>query len=165
MVVALRRLSPSQPRDVLAFKAAFRGAPSYVYATGGEVPTDADIERMMNTLPSGYRAEDMFIYEVAHDDAPCGCAFLARGYPKPSTAYIVLLLIAESAQGKGLGQHALRQLELTARSWGCTRLEAVVDSENGRALKFWLREGFVETRRGRLSAFVGDAVSVEKNVS
>ena len=162
-MVSLRRLFPSEPRDLLAFKAAFRGAPSYVYATGGRVPTDSDIEGMMNTLPSGYTADDMFIYEVSENACPCGCAFLARGYPQPRTAYLVLLLIVESAQGRSIGQEALRQLESVARSWGCTSVAAVVDSANDRALKFWLREGFVEARRTRLPNLVGEAIAIEKN--
>jgi GNAT superfamily N-acetyltransferase len=162
-MLSFRRLAPSIPSDLLAFKAAFRGAPSYVYASGGNVPTDEQIEEMMNTMPSGYTADDMFIYEVSENTRPCGCAFVARGYPRPETAYLVLLLIVEAVQGRSVGRVALRYLESLARSWGCSSVAAVVDSANERALKFWLREGYVETRRTQLPGLVGQAIAIEKS--
>lgn len=162
-MLTFRRLNPSNPGDRAAFMALFRGTPSFVFATEGRVPTDEDITRMMNTMPSGYTTEDIFIHEISEHESPCGCAFMARGYPGPDTAYLVLLLIVESAQGKSVGRLALRQLESMAKSWGCSSVEAVVDSANERALKFWLREGFVETRRTQLPGLVGQAVAVVKN--
>ena len=158
-----RRLSPSEPSDVADFQQVFRGTPSYTFATAGKLPTDAEVDAMMHTMPSGHKAEDIFIYAISTNDQLCGCSFTVRGYPKPDVAYVVLLMLVESAQGKALGVHALRHIEGEARSWGCSSLAAVVDSQNGRALKFWLREGFVEQYRNDAHGFMGQAVAIEKN--
>jgi len=78
-------------------------------------------------------------------------------------AYLALLLMMESAQSRALGTRALRQIEGEARSWGCSSLLAAVDSRNERALKFWLREGFVEQFRREAQGFMGYAVGIEKH--
>ena len=162
-MLALRRLSPSDSADLRSFSAAFRGTPSYVYATAGRSPTEEEIEAMMKTVPAGHTLETVFIFEITEDAKPIGCVFLVRGYPNETTAYLVLLLIVEAAQGRSLGSSILRDLESLARSWGCTAVSAVVDSANERALKFWLREGFSEVRRTQLHGLVGQAVVIEKN--
>ena len=118
---------------------------------------------MMNTIPPGHTTESVFIFEIEEDTNPMGCAFIVRGYPNPTIAYLVLLLIVEAAQGRSFGKSVLRDLEALATSWGCTSMQAVVDSANERALKFWLREGFAEIRRTELHGLVGQAVVIEKN--
>ena len=162
-MLQFRRLDPSNAKDLAAWTSTFRGTPSYVFATEGRVPTDEEIEKMMNTMPDGYTADDMFIYDLSNDNDPCGCVFMARGYPKPDSAYLLLLLIVESAQGKSIGRAVLRRLETMAASWGCTSIEAVVDSSNERALNFWLREGFVEKRRAQVPGMIGQAIVIVKN--
>jgi GNAT superfamily N-acetyltransferase len=162
-MLTLRRLSPSNPDDLLSFSAAFRGTPSYVYATAGRVPTDEEIEAMMNTIPPGHTTETVFLFEIDEDTVPIGCVSIVRGYPNTTTAYLVLLLIVQAAQGRFLGRSVLRDLESLAKSWGCTSMAAVVDSANERALRFWLREGFSEVRRTQLHGLVGQAVAIEKN--
>jgi ribosomal protein S18 acetylase RimI-like enzyme len=161
-MLAFRRLDPLNALDLAAFASVFRDAPSFVFATEGRAPTDEDIVKMMNTMPSGYTADDIFIYEISEEENLRGCAFMARDYPTPGTAYLVLLLIIESAQGKSVGRLALRHLESVAKSWGCSSVEAVVDSANERALKFWRREGFVETRRTQVPGLIGQAIAIAK---
>jgi len=162
-VLTYRRLNPSEPSDVADFQRVFGGTPSYTFATAGRTPTDSEVHAMMHTMPSGYRAEDIFIYALSVESELCGCSFTVRGYPKPDAAYLVLLMIVKSAQGKSLGMHALRHIEAEAKSWGCSSLAAVVDSHNERALRFWLREGFVERSRTEAHGFMGHAVAIEKH--
>ena len=71
-VLTLRRLSASSPADVLSLSAAFRGTPSYVYATAGRKPNDQEIRTLMNTLPLGHTAESVFIFEIQNGEDPIG---------------------------------------------------------------------------------------------
>jgi diamine N-acetyltransferase len=162
-MLTYRRLNPSEPGHVADFQQVFRGTPSYTFATAGRAPADAEVNAMMHTMPRGHGAEDIFIYAISTDNGLCGCSFTVRGYPEPGVAYVVLLMFVESAQGKSLGPQALRHVEAEAKSWGCSSLAAVVDSRNERALKFWLREGFVEQYRKEAHGFMGQAVAIEKN--
>jgi GNAT superfamily N-acetyltransferase len=162
-MLTYQRLNPSEPSDLADFQRVFRGTPSYTFATAGRPPTDAEVDAMMHTIPSGYGANDIFIYGISKEGELCGCSFTVRGYPKPESAYLVLLMIMESAQGKSLGTQALRHIEKEAKSWGCSSLAAVVDSQNERVLKIALREGFVEQYRKEGHGFMGQAVAIEKH--
>ena len=102
-MLTYRRLNPSEPSHVADFQQVFRGTPSYTFATAGRTPTDAEVEAMMNTMPSGYEAEGIFINAISMESKLCGCSFTVRGYPKPDVAYLVLLMLVESAQGQSLG--------------------------------------------------------------
>lgn len=51
-----RRLTPEEPSHVSEFQRVFRGTRSFVYATEGRTPTDAEVEAMMRTLPNGRAA-------------------------------------------------------------------------------------------------------------
>ncbi|MFC5496785.1 hypothetical protein ACFPOE_04490 [Caenimonas terrae] len=59
-----RRLDPSAPADLLEWQLVFRGTPSFVYATQGRSPTDADAERIMRTMPVGRAQEDIFAFAI-----------------------------------------------------------------------------------------------------
>ena len=157
-----RRLSPSLPGDAASFLEVFRGTPSFVFPTDGRAPTEAEVSAMMSKVPSGRTAKDVFIHAITVDDILCGCSVTVRDYPNPNAAYLALLLIVESAQGKSLGPRVLQHIESEAKSWGCSSLLAAVDSRNERALKFWLREGFVEQFRREAQGFMGQAVGIEK---
>jgi GNAT superfamily N-acetyltransferase len=158
-----RRLNPSLPADVASFLEVFRGTPSFVFPTGGRAPTEAEVFAMMSKVPSGRTSAEVFIHAISAQGVLCGCSVAVRGYPSPQAAYLALLLLVESAQGKSLGPRALRHIESEARSWGCSSILAAVDSHNERALKFWLREGFVEQFRRESQGFMGQAIGIEKN--
>ena len=73
----------------------------------------------------------------------------------------ILLLCAEAHQGRGLGCEALGYVQCLAQSWGCTQLGIAVISSNRKAMRFWQRAGFKETRRGNNPHFVADAVVMQ----
>jgi GNAT superfamily N-acetyltransferase len=157
-----RRLNPSLPSDAASFLAVFRGTPSFVFPTEGRAPTKEEVFAMMSKVPSGRTSEEVFIHAISADGVLSGCSVTVRAYPNPQAAYLALLLVVESAQGKALGPRVLRHIESEAKSWGCSSLLAAVDSRNERALKFWLREGFVEQFRRDAQGFMGHAVGIEK---
>jgi GNAT superfamily N-acetyltransferase len=116
----------------------------------------------MNKVPGCCGPEDVFIRTISLDGILCGLAVTVRAYPNPQTVFLALLLIVESAQGQFLGTRVLRHIEGESKSWGCSSISAAVDSHNVRALKFWLREGFVERFRKKMNGFVGQAIAIEK---
>ena len=112
---------------------------------------------MIDTLPNGKRAEDVFIYAIYVDGALCGSAYIARDYPADGNANLVLLVLMEKHQRRYLGVRCLSWIEAQARSWGCTKLTGVVDTANERAFRFWQRLGFQEQRREKLPGLVAEA--------
>ena len=156
------RLRQSSEEHFEVFCSAFRLAPSYVYASEGRVPTAEELRVMFNTTAPNVIADDVFIYGLHWNEELCGCSFMVRGYPNAETAYLVLLLLSEEIQNRGVGVFALKKLSEDAVSWGCKRISAVVDSANKRALRFWQREGFQVTFTKELKGMVGNAVGIER---
>jgi len=161
--ISYRRLNPTLPADAASFLTVFRGTPSFVYPTGGREPTDEEVFAMMCKVPKGRTSEDVFTHAIYADGVLCGCSVTVRAFPNPQSAYLALLLVVEATQGKALGARVLRHIESEVKSWGCSALSAAVDSRNERALKFWLREGFVEQFRKEAHGFMGHAVGIEKH--
>lgn len=159
------RLNPTLSGDVERFLKVFHASPSFVYLTEGRAPTESEIIAIMNKVPGGCSPEDIYIRAISLDGTLCGVSVTARAYPNPQSTFLALLLIVESAQGQLLGTRVLRHIEGEAKSWGCSSISAAVDSHNVRALKFWLREGFVERFRKDIRGFVGQAIAIEKEVS
>ena len=160
-----RRLHPANAEDLVEWQRVFRGTQSFTFATEGRPPTDADAERMMRTLPAGRSQDDVHVLAIYAGESLCGCAFIMRGYPKPEITYLVLLILMEAFQGQSLGPACLKHVEALARSWESSKLAAVVDSANDRALTFWRRQGFLEVQRRELPGLVGQAISIEKALS
>ena len=160
-----RRLHPVNGEDLLEWQRVFRGTQSFTFATEGRPPTDEDAMRMMRTLPDGRSQDDVHVFAIYAGESLCGSSFIMRGYPTPEIAYLVLLILTEAFQGQSLGSACVRQAEELARSWRSSKLAAVVDSANIRALNFWRREGFLETQRRELPGLIGEAISIEKALS
>ena len=144
------------------FCEVFRLAPAYVYASEGHAPTQDELRTMYNISAPGVGAEDIFMHGLFFNEALCVCSCVVRGYPSQDTAYLVLLLLGQETQNRGIGASVLRQIAQDARTWGCSKISAVVDSANDRALRFWKREGFRETFTKQQKGMVGHAVGIER---
>lgn len=118
---------------------------------------------MFTRLPAGISPADVQVCAIERNDTTCGFYVVLRRYPDSQTAYIALLLLVEEAQGRSLGVQALRHIEREAKSWGCTALAGAVDSKNDKALRFWLKHGFIEEFRKSAPGFMGDAIGIRKN--
>jgi ribosomal protein S18 acetylase RimI-like enzyme len=69
-----------------------------------------------------------------------------RGFPDPTTAHLGLLLISESAQGRGIGRVGYMAIEDVIRSWaGCRCVRIGVVRTNEGVIAFWKKVGFAET--------------------
>ncbi len=157
-----RRLDPASAPDLLEWQRVFRGAQAFTFATQGRPPTDADAQRMMRTLPAGQPQDDVHLFAIDVNGTLCGIAFLMRGYPTAGVTYLVALVLMEAFQNRSLGAACLERIEELARSWQSSKLTAVVDSANVRALAFWLRHGFHEVGRRELPDLVGQAICIDK---
>lgn len=156
--LTFRRLDPRDPNDQDEWSNVFRNASSFVYATEGRAPTDEDAVRMLNALPKGKTATNVFLYGISLQGEMCGCAYVARDCPAAGDACLVLLVLKEKHQRRSLDVRCLRWIEAEARSWDCTRLVGMVDAANERAVRFWQCLGFQVERRQAAPGLVGEAL-------
>lgn len=160
--VSYRLLDPSLTEDLAVCQAVFRRTPSFVYPTGGRPATDADVSDMFSRLPSRVSPVDVQVCAVEEKGATCGFYAVLRKYPDDQCAYIALLILVDEAQGRALGAQVLRHIESQAQSCGCVALAAAVDSKNENAVRFWLKQGFVEEFRKLAAGFMGEAIFISK---
>ncbi len=156
--LTFERLDPTNYNDRQIWRQVFRGAPSFVFATEGRTPTDADADRLMDVVPDERTSEDVFIHAVYKGASLVGCVYLARNYPSHGEVNLVLLLLIEGYQRGVLGIRCMRWIEQQALAWGCTRISGVADVPNNRASQFWHRLGFLEYRRLNLRGHVGETI-------
>ena len=156
--LSFRRLDSHNQRDRDEWRDVFRRTPCFTYATAGRTPTDLDADHMFETVPSNTLEANLFLYSIYADGELCGIAYLAKDYPRPREANLVLLVLAESFHGRWLGVRAVKWLAASAKSMGCSKLTGVVDSANERSAMLWKRLGFIEERRTALPELVGQAI-------
>jgi RimJ/RimL family protein N-acetyltransferase len=109
-------------------------------------PPDAAVKELTFAAP-GKTAADAFTFGVFEDDRLVAFAHLSRDYPKPSEWWIGLLMLDPSQRGRGLGAEIHREIVEWIEAQGGTTLWIGVLTQNERALKFWLRLGYVERER------------------
>ena len=160
-----RRLHPTDPADVRDLQRILEAAPSYSRLVEGRDPPATAGRDELAALPPGKTHDDKFTFAIEHDGQLIGCADLMRGHPDPNTAYLGLLLFAETFQGQGHGVAALVYLETLAASWGCTAMRLAVIATNLHALQFWQRQGFVELYRKPAPQYTGDAVVLQRAIA
>jgi ribosomal protein S18 acetylase RimI-like enzyme len=68
-----------------------------------------------------------------------------KNVPEPRTWWIGLLVVAPELRSRGVGPALLRHVLAAAAEEGVTTVKLAVSPRNPRGLRFWQREGFVET--------------------
>ncbi|MFZ4766513.1 MAG: GNAT family N-acetyltransferase [Roseimicrobium sp.] len=142
--VRLCRLGGTE-NDVQAICEVLASAPSYSVAISGALPSPKDAASVFSSRPPGLPAERKHVYGIYCGTQLVGMADVLQGYPSRDIAYIGLLLITESFQGKGLGRSSHQRICLLARDWGCQRIRLAVVEANHSATGFWLRCGYSDT--------------------
>jgi GNAT superfamily N-acetyltransferase len=100
-------------------------------------------KRELTELPKGTTADQKHNFLAFHNDKPIAFVDLINGHPNPQTAYIGLLVIAESEQAKGYGKKIYYFLEkYIANCFKSSRIRLGVAVENP-VEGFWLKMGFV----------------------
>jgi GNAT superfamily N-acetyltransferase len=147
--IELRQLS-GESHDMADLQRVLEQAPRYAQLVTGSPPGRADAQSTFTILPHGKSYADKFVFGAYVSSQMIGCIDVIRGYPRPNTATIGLLLIAEGFQRKGIGSGAYRSLEAVIRSWRtCTTARIGVVATNSQVLPFWESLGFVPTGERR----------------
>ncbi len=143
-------------------------APRYAQLVTGSPPGRADAQSTFTILPDGKSYADKFVFGVYVSSQMIGCIDVIRGYPRPDTATIGLLLIAEGSQRKGIGSAAYRSLEPVIRSWRtCTTARIGVVATNSQVLPFWESLGFLPTgerKTYKYGPFHSEIIILSKNL-
>ena len=125
-------------------------APTYQLNTEGIgfISKDAGLSTL-TALPPNCKAHQKHVFLLREGAAPIGVADVIQGFPDDETSFLGLLLVRESLQRQGLGEHFYRQLEtIIVSELGCKKIRlAVVDSNP--AAGFWGKMGFVFTGETR----------------
>ena len=154
------RLLDGSPMDMAALQDVLEQAPTYAERVTGLPVGAADAQSTYSILPQGKSYEDKFVLGVFVADRMIGCIDLIRGWPRPDTAHVGLLLLAEPFQGKGYGRRAYEELEVFIRNWEtCSRVRLGVVGTNTQVLPFWQRRGFVQT--GEVKPYFYGSISSE----
>jgi GNAT superfamily N-acetyltransferase len=112
------------------------------------VPPAADTAvKELTSMAPGKTADDTFTFGVFEDDRLIAFAHVTRDCPKPSEWWIALLMLDPSQRGRGLGAEIHREIVEWVAAHGGASLWLAVQTQNERAEKFWLRQGYVD--RGR----------------
>lgn len=162
-VITIRTLTRGSSVDVSNVRRIFTAAPSYSQIVEGRPPSDADVDAFFDGLPPGKNASDKFSFGLFLGTDMIGCADVIRAYPTDDRAFIGLLLLSESHQGRGYGKACFTLLTRLARDWNCEAIRLGVVSTNSRALAFWQREGFEVVERKENPRFTGDIAVMERS--
>ncbi len=157
-----RLLDPAVPGDLQALQELHGSVPDFYQTTYGRPPAGQEAEATFLDLPPGKGPEDKVVLGFFEAGALVGCAELLRSYPDPSTAYLGLLLVSQAHQGRGLGRRILERVYDLAAGWGCEGLRLAVIATNGKARRFWLRQGFLEVARKPYPGATGPALVLQR---
>ena len=161
----LRRLTSANPSHILWLEEVVLAAPAYGWLTEGKAPDPADAPEILRVCPPGIGEDDKFVLAVLEGEELLGCVDLVRGYPDEQTAYLGLLLLKESRQGRGIGSELVQRLLGMAADWGCTAIRLGVIETNLPALHFWTRHGFQQVGSKRIAGFSGDTLVMSRAIA
>jgi len=159
---------PSERTDeqMIALQELFAAAPDYCMRVIGHIP---GVDEMHGpALPPGKTSKDDYFFGIYLASQMIGCADLLRGYPDEKTAFLGLLLIAESYQNRGLGVRACAELEKLALTWPeISVIRGSVVQSNDIVVSFWERMGAVDTGLRRpytIGNVASESIILEKNL-
>ena len=165
--VSLRVLT-GEAREMRELQRVLDEAPTYAQRITGVPPGKADAQSTYSALPEGKSYEDKFVFGIFRGIDMVGCADLIRGYPRPATAMLGLLLVSERYQHQGIGRLGYGLLEQFVQGWGlCDRIRIGVVRTNEEVIPFWTRLGFAatgEVRPYRYASVSSEMVVFEKSL-
>lgn len=118
-------------------------ARDYVVLEVGHAPNDDYIEQFFTACPPGVGEDGLMAFSIMEATAMAGMIGIAEGYEFHDDWWIGLVLLDPAFRGRGLGRAALDQVKGLAKARNIAMLKLSVLDANPRALRFWLREGFV----------------------
>ncbi len=134
----IRPLDPGADQD--AVLDLYARAADYLDLESGRTPEPGLAQEFFSDAPPG--GDPSTSLGLFGDGRLLGLADLAFGYPKPTDAYLGLMILAAEARGRGLGRAFLRHVEAAAQERGAVRLLLAVLEANPRGRAFWEGQGF-----------------------
>ncbi len=148
-------LSSLTLRDEPLVDELLTGLRSYSMAVDGVTKRFDAAKHFLTALPPGMRPASKRSLLIQQGQMSVGLIDLVIGYPDPGTAFIGLLAIIESRQGKGIGREAYNVVERALLKDGTKRARLAVIESNPVG-GFWRKMGFEET--GERKPFRGECV-------
>ena len=143
--LTLRALA-GETEEMRELQRVLEEAPTYAQRITGLPPGKADAQSTYSAIPEGKSYDDKFVFGIFRGTEMVGCADLIRGYPRPATAMLGLLLVSERHQHQGIGRLAYAFLEQFVQGWGvCDRIRIGVVRTNKQVIPFWTQLGFATT--------------------
>lgn len=146
--IILRKLDAGDADDIQNLQHILLSVPDYWQRIWGEQPKDDAAQETFRMLPPDLRDPDSkMIYGIFEDDRIVGCIDLVQGWPDSNTMMIGLLIITPTRQRRGIGKHALFQVEQMAKDLQLKKLRLGVIATNDHILPLYQMLGFSETGR------------------
>lgn len=137
-----------QAHEVPLLQAFFDANPAYFQVVNGR-PAEADeAQREFDEDPPAHlswtRRWFMGLFEP--DGTLAGSAIVVSDLCAPGVWHLALFVVATRLHGGGLAQQTYEALEHWVRGQGAAWMRLGVVHVNGRARRFWQRQGFVDLR-------------------
>lgn len=163
--LSLLRLAPASAADAAALQAVLEAAPQFSLLAEGHLPDPDAGQQELLALPPGKQLEDKYMLLLCQQGKAIGACDLVRAYPTPDTAFLGLLLVIETEQGRGHGPQAMELLQAMAQSWGCQKMRLAVLEANLAGQRFWHKQGFVEIGRKPSAQYLSGLIVMEKSLT
>ncbi len=139
----LKRLDESW---IPKLQSLFEAAPQYHLKVEGKPAGENTAREALLGGPPNFDMKDKYGFGIFLGGLLVGYIDIANGYPEKETAYLGLLLIDETFQGRGFGEKAFRLVENEVRKWNCKKIRLSV-AETNDVQEFWSKMGFQPTGR------------------
>lgn len=121
-------------------------SPEYTFKISGNSVSDCAGKETLDALPPNFDRNKKLVFAITQDANDIGIIDILMGYPNEDTAFIGLLLLVESAKGKGLGEQAYKKLEKQILVFqNISKIKLSVVESNIEVEKFWKKMGFQRT--------------------
>ena len=108
----------------------------------GRPPAKGDGLSLLSDRPEGVLLENKLVFGLFDSGRLIGTIDLLRDYPERRRWYLGLMTFAPTSRNRGSGALAFNALWSWVLSQGGQSIRLIVQSQNPRALEFWLRQGF-----------------------
>ncbi len=130
------------PADGGALDELYFACADFFEMVEGRAPATGDGLNLLSARPEGLTLENKLLFGLFDLGRLIGAIDLLRDYPERRRWYLGLMIFASTSRNRGLGALAFKALRTWVLSQGGQSIRLIVQSQNPRALEFWLRQGF-----------------------
>ena len=136
-----RKLTEADVPDILEL---YLGNPEY-FRHCPPSPNRETVKEDLVALPPAKEAGDKYFTGIFDGNSLIAVMDLIDRYPNDQTAFVGLLMVSKSRQGKGIGTLIVKVLSETLKTAGYTRIRLGYVKTNLSAQSFWFNQGFRPT--------------------